>query len=1026
MSMNIAEFCIKRKVTTIMAFIMVVIFGIMSFTSLPLSLLPNIEIPMIIIVTTYQAGPEEVENLVTKKIENACASVSGMEELVSSSSENISMVMVSFSDEVNLDTASIDLREKIELAKASLPDKAGTPTIMKVNPDSMPVVTLALQGDDLSRLQNISENTISPALERIAGVASVDILGGYENEVKIDTYADKIAGYNLSVGYITQILAAENVTMPVGSVDNGNQSLNVRLDGEFNEVSDISNILIPLPTGGSIRLSELADVSLKPKEQTAISKINGENCITLSVTKQSGVNTVQVSENIKKTLEELSKENSEIEYTVTMDQSDYINLSVNSVIQNIIIGIILAVIILFVFLRDFGSTTVIAISMPICIIAVFLVMKALNITLNLMSLGGLAMGVGMIVDNSIVVLENIFHFRTDGKSRKESCIEGSKEVALSITASTLTTVAVFLPIGLSGGTSGMMFKEFTITIATLMFASLFIALTLVPLMCYFLMGRSKNAFKDSEKQNKKYDNRYVKKYKEILEYFITHRRIALLISVIMFVVFLLMIGLSGVELIPGMDQSMISVTAELPIGSELDECEEIGDKIVAIITETIPDELESISYSTGGSTMASMLGGGSSNTVSVTANLVGISERKESTSELANKLRGKFEDIAGAQITVSDAGMMDLSSLSGGDISVEISGNNYEEVLAVSEELVDLISAIPDASDVESSASDQTSQVNIYINRENASYFGLTAATIGNAVYSELSGISQTELKMDGDEIDITVAGDARTTDSLDELKNVLIPTGTGGSIPLSLVADVKVELAPLSISRTNQTRTVTITGNSLSEDAAGISKAVQNVLDNYDFPEGVIADNGGEMEEIQESFKTLAYALVVALGLVYFILAVQFESFIMPIIIMLILPVGLLGSLIGLPLTGKPISMPAFIGVIMLAGIVVNSSIILIDYIKIRRTRGESKNEAIMNACPRRIRPVLMTTLTTILGLVPMAIGMGEGSEMMAPMAIVMITGMIISTILTLFFTPVYYSVIDSLTSKFVKPDEE
>jgi len=1020
--MNIAEFCIKRKVTTIMAFIMIVIFGIMSFTSLPLALLPNMEIPMIIIVTTYQAGPEEVENLVTKKIENACASVSGMEELMSSSSENISMVMVSFSDEVDLDTAATDLREKIEVAKAGLPDKASTPTIMKLNPDSMPVIALALKGKDLGRLQNISEDTISPALERIAGVASVDIIGGYENEVKIDTYADKLAGYNLSVGYIVQILSAENVTMPVGTVDNGNQSLNVRLDGEFDSVEDISNILIPLPTGGTVRLSEIADVTLKPKTQTAIAKIDGQSCLTLSVTKQSGVNTVKVSEKIKETLEELSKDNPEIQYSIIMDQSDYINLSVDSVTQNIIIGIVLAAIVLFVFLRDFGSTTVIAISMPICIIAVFLIMKALNITLNLMSLGGLAMGVGMIVDNSIVVLENIFRFRTEGKSRKEACVEGSKEVALSITASTLTTVAVFLPIGLSGGTSGMMFKEFTISIATLMFASLFIALTLVPLMCYFLMGKGKNSIKDSEKEKKKHDNRYIRKYKSILEYFITHRRVAVLVSVVMFVGFLLLIGLSGVELIPGMDQSMISVTAELPIGSELNECEEIADRIVAIINQTMPNEIESISYSTGGSAML----GGSSNTVSITANLVGINERKESATELGNKLRVELEDIAGAKITVSDAGMMDMSALSGGEISVKISGNNYDDVLKTSEDLVELIAAIPDATDVESSASQQTSQVNIYINRENASYFGLTAASIGNAVYSELSGMSQTELKMDGDEIDITVAGDARTSDSIDELKNVMITTGTGGSIPLSMVADVKVELAPLSIARSNQTRTITITGNSLSGDAAGIAASVQNVINNYNLPEGVAVDNGGEMEEIQESFTTLAYALAVALGLVYFILAAQFESFIMPVIIMLILPVGLVGSLVGLPLTGNPISMPAFIGVIMLAGIVVNSSIILVDYIKIRRGRGEEKNEAIMNACPRRIRPVLMTTLTTILGLVPMAIGIGEGSEMMAPMAIVMIAGMIISTILTLFFTPVYYSILDSITAKFVKIDGE
>jgi len=323
---------------------------------------------------------------------------------------------------------------------------------------------------------------------------------------------------------------------------------------------------------------------------------------------------------------------------------------------------------------------------------------------------------------------------------------------------------------------------------------------------------------------------------------------------------------------------------------------------------------------------------------------------------------------------------------------------------------------------VKSSAADQTAQVNVYVKRQNASQFGLTAATIGTTVYSELSGSSQTELKIDGDEIDINVTGDTRFTDSIDELRNVMISTPAGGVVPLGLVADVRVELAPQSIARSNQSRTITISGDSLSDDAMGLTNEVNKIIDNYDFPKGIEVESSGEMENITESFTTLAKALVVALGLVYFILAAQFESFVMPIIIMLVLPVGLIGSLVGLPLTGNPISMPAFIGVIMLSGIVVNSSIILVDYINIRRSRGEDKNTAIVNACPLRIRPVLMTTLTTILGLVPMAIGWGEGNEMMAPMAIVMITGMIISTIVTLFFTPVYYSILDSLVAKFKK----
>jgi len=1022
--MNIAEFCIKRRVTTIMAFVMVVIFGIMSFTSLPLALMPDIEIPMAIVFTTYQAGPEEIENLVTKPIESACASVSGMEEIASTSSENVSMVMVSFADGTNLDEATTSLREKVDMIKSTLPEDASAPTIMKLDPDAMPVTVFSLNGNDLSELQKLAEDTITPALERINGVASVSISGGYENEIAIETYSNRLAGYNLTVPYVAQILAAENITIPAGEVDNGNQTLNVRVDAEFESIDDVKNVLVPLPTGGSVRLMEIANVTLKPKNQSAIAKLNGNPCVSLSVSKQSGVNTVQVAEKIVETLDELKEKNQEVSYEIIMDQSEFINLAVNSVTQNIVLGIILAAIILYIFLHDMGSTTVIAVSMPICIIAVFLIMKALDITLNMMSLGGMAMGVGMIVDNSIVVLENIFRFRSEGRSRKASCIEGSKEVALSITASTLTTVAVFLPIGLSGGMSGMMFREFTITIATLMFASLLIALTLVPLLCYYLMGRGKTKASTNLEEKAGKEHRYMKKYKKTLTFLITNRRKAVAISVIAMVVFFAMILFAGVELIPEMDQSTVSITAELPIGSGLAESEEIGDRIVAIVTNKVPEMLESISYSSGGSSFAAMNSG--SNSVSVTVNLVGKNERKLSTAEVANLLREDLNNIAGAEISVSASGTMDMSSLTGSAITLNVSGDNYEELLRVTDELTEQIAALPDAVEVKSSAADQTAQVNVYVKRQNASQFGLTAATIGSTVYSELSGSSQTELKIDGDEIDINVTGDTRFTDSIDELKNVMISTPAGGVVPLGLVADVKVELAPQSIVRSNQSRTITISGDSLSDDAMGLTKEVNKIIDNYAFPKGIEVESSGEMENITESFTTLAYALVVALGLVYFILAAQFESFVMPIIIMLVLPVGLIGSLVGLPLTGNPISMPAFIGVIMLSGIVVNSSIILVDYINIRRSRGEDKNTAIVNACPLRIRPVLMTTLTTILGLLPMAFGWGEGNEMMAPMAIVMITGMIISTIVTLFFTPVYYSILDTLIEKFKRKEVE
>lgn len=1016
--MNIADFCLKHKVTTIMAYVLIVVFGIMGFTSLPLALMPDIELPMAVVYTTYSnAGPQEVENMVTKTIESACASVSGMDEIQSLSSEGSSMVMVTFADGTDMDEAMVDLRDRIDRVKGFLPEDADAPMTMTIDVDAMPVVTVGLKGADLAELQAIAEDDIQPALERIDGVASVDIAGGYENEIAIDTDADRLAGYGLSVSYIAQMLAAENIALPAGEVQSGDQSFSVRTDGEYGSVSDIANTLIPLPTGGTVRLSEVANVYVAPKEQTAIAKIGGEPCITISVNKQSDTNTLQVAERAKEALNEVTALQPTLDWSLLMDQSDMINMTVDSVVQNIVFGVLLAAIVLFVFLRDLGATAVISVSMPICIISVFLIMQVFDITMNMMSLGGIAMGVGMIVDNSIVVLENIFHYRSDGCDRFVSCVEGTKEVALSISASTLTTVAVFLPIGLSGGLSGMMFREFCITICSLLLASLLIALTLVPVLCYALLDRGgKHRMRMPDTGHDIADRPLMRKYKELLAHFITHRKKAIIISGAMIVAFLGSIAIAGVELMPQMDESMVAISVEMPVGSDLEDVSAMADRAVDIALEQVP-EIESIYYSTGGASMSTT---STANSASITVNLVDKSDRDRTSQQVADDLRPYMQDLAGAEISVEASGTMDMSSMTGDAISVTLRGDDYDKLSQTAEQLAGQLAALPGAIEVSSSASEQVPEVEITLNRANASRFGLTAATIGQAVRGELSGQTATQLKVNGEEITVTVRGDSRAETSIDALKSVMIPTQTGGSVPLSLVANVDTVLAPQSINRLNQSRTVTITGGAADTvSTAEMSQAVQGVLDTFELPDGITYETGGEMEEMINTFTQLAYALVVALGLVYFVLASQFESFVMPVIIMTILPIGLLGSLFTLPLTGNKISMVAFIGVIMLAGTVVNSSIVLIDYMNIRRKRGEDKDTAILNACPRRVRPVLMTTLTTVLGLLPMVFSNGEGAEMMRPMAIVMITGMVVSTIVTLLFTPVYYSLIDSLTQR-------
>ena len=1014
--MKFAQTFIKHHVMTILLYILVVVFGFYSFQNLPLALMPSMEVPAAVVYATYPgAGPEDIEQQVTKKLEGAVAGLSGLDTLQSTSSENMAMLVIRFTNDTDMDQAMTDLRDKVAQVKSQLPDDASDPTVMSIDIDSMPVVQVALRGNDLASLQSIAEDEIQPALERLDGVASVDISGGYEQEIAVHTDASRLKGYNLTISSIGQQLGADNIAIPGGELDNGSQTLAVRTDGEYSSIDDVKNALISLPAGGTVRLSQIADVSMQPKDQDAISKVDGEECIILSVNKQSGSNTAQIAELAKTEFDSLLKSNDSLQWNIVMDQSDYINMTVDNAIQNIWMGVLFAAIVLFLFLRDFGATMAVTIAMPCCILFTFLIMNVLGITLNMMSLGGITLGVGMIVDNSIVVLENIFTYRADGYDRMEACTKGTGEVIGAVIASTLTTVAVFLPIALSGGMAGMMFKEFCITIVALLLSSLIISVTLVPLLCYFLLGstKQKSVKPQGSGATPITEKPLSRVYRSSLNFLITHRWAGIALTVVICIVSVLSVSQAGMELIPEMDEGQVSVTVSMPNGSTMEDTAAIEDRIAAIAVDTIP-ELEQIYYSTGSSTSIMS----SSSGASVTISLVDLDQRDRSSADIAKQLRHDLQDIAGCELTVSTSSTMSMSTDS--DISVELTGDDYDQLAETADDLANQISALPDAINVESSAGEQTLRVAVKINRENASRFGLNAATIGGLVRGELTGSTATTLRMNGEEYDVTVAGDEDVATSLDALRSMQIPTMTGGTVPLSMVADVYTELSPQSIVRKNQKETVTITGESESGDSNAIKAAVDDIVAKYELPDGVeVGEGDTAASQIAETTGTLMLALAVAILLVYFILATQFNSFSLPIAIMLILPIGLLGSMILLWPTGNHVSMVALLGVIILAGTVVNSSIVLIDYTLQRRQRGEDKNTAILNACPRRVRPVLMTAMTTILGLVPMVCSSGEGSEMMKPMGVVMMTGMVISTIATLFITPVYYSLTDSVAAR-------
>ena len=1002
---TIAKFCIKHRVTTILAFVIISVFGVVYLRELQLALLPNMEYPAAYVYCYYNgAAPEDMEQLVTRPLESAIMSVPGVDSISSSSADSLSTIVITYVEDTNVDIAATKLRERFDAL--TLPADCTKPVIMNVNiNDMMPTAIIALMGEDLTDVQTLAEDVVAPALERLDGVASVSYYGGLDKQIAVEVDTARARGLGLTNSYIAQILVAENLLYPGGDLENGNQKLTVSTDAQLRSVEDVRNVIIPLQTGGTVRLGEVANVVMETTERRDIGQMNGVSAVFLQVSKQSGANEANVADKVAAKMKELSGKNSSIVYDTPYLASTYINVVVNAAIENIILGVGLAAIVVFLFLRRFGATMAIAVSMPVCILTVFVLMYVCDLTMNLLSLGGIAMGVGMIVDNSIVVLENIYRYAAEGHDRMTSCVEGTKEVMLSLMASTLTTVAVFLPLGVANGLAGMIFKDFCLTISFLILSSLAIAVTLVPLLCYFLLDESKvHARKLARAQRTTLGDRLLAVYRSVLGYFVRHLWQGVLISVLLVAGFVAACLSTKQVLLPDMDMNIIQGNIMMPPGADAEQTAEIAEQMVKIVYERVP-ELESVYYSVGET----------ENELGVL--LVEKKDRERYATEIANDLREAFRDIAGCEYTIS---AMDMSQMmSGNDIEVQVTGNDYETLSMIVSDLMKPIAALPDAIDVTSTITRQIPQIKVTMNRDAASQYGLTAAQVGQAVRSELSGATATTVNIDNKEIDVVVRGDGAASVSIDALRSMSVTTPLGGSVPLSAVAYVDMELAPTSISRVNQSRAITITGSTISGDTNGITEQIRQILADYKMPDGYEASFGGGYEQLQDNFHDLTLALIVALGLVYFVLASQFESFVMPVIVMMILPVAFSGALFALPLTGRDLSMISMVALIMLAGTVVNASIILIDYIKQRRERGESREEAILNACPLRIRPVLMTTLTTILALVPLAFGIGQSNEMMSDMGVTMVSGMLISTVITLLFTPVYYCVIDNIGKK-------
>lgn len=1006
-----SKLCIRKPVTTIMVTLMVFIAGIVSYFNLDQALMPDMDLPIAVVMTTYVgASPEEIEELISKPMEESLGSIANVDTVTSYSSTNSSMVLLQFVDGTDIDMAAVDMRDKIDQMKSTLPDAAGDPMVIKMDINAMPItIGVKAENMDLESLNDLLEDNVVNRLERIEGVASVSLSGGITNEVRITVDPVKLAGYGLTTSTLSGLLAAENMNLPSGDLTQGNTTVAVRTIGEFTSVQEINNLPIPTSTGAVIHLSDVAKVEQVEADRDSFTYINGEKGILLSVDKQSTANLVKVSQSLKDEIAKLQRDYPELEIDMLSDTSDYIEMSLSNITETALLAAVIAFFVLLLFLKNAVTAGIIAVSIPTSIMATFALMYVTDINMNMISMGGVAIGIGMLVDNSVVVLDSIYQYYERGYTAAESAEIGAKEVSMAIIASTLTTVAVFLPMALIGGTTGAMMKNLSFTIMYALIASVVVALTFVPMACALLLKRETKTFVWKNLKFLSFLDHWEgaidtlsRKYEKLLKWALRHRKKTVLTVLLVFILSLCSIPLAGMDFMASMDEGVATISVDLPNGTDLDTTEETTLEVLYRLQD-IPEA--DVVYANVGSGMLSS----GTNSASITMNLVDAKDRKRSTEEVCDDIEKLLADIPGADITVSSSDSA-MGSQASADVTMNVYGYDAATLVDVEDELVDKLSGVEGLSDVEGSTGDTVPEAKVTIDRAKASQYGITTASVAGALSTAISGSTATQYKLDGTEIDVVIRYDTNSVNYLTDLNNLTVTSAYGTQVPLSDVATVTMDESATTIMRENQKNYITISANADNMSTSEAQKLVEKAMADIELPDGCTYEFSGMMEKMNDTFRSLEIAMVVAVLLVYMIMASQFESLRYPFIVMFSMPLAITGAIIGLLITGNTITMPAMMGFVMLIGMVVNNGIVLVDYTNQLMDRGMNCYDALTSAGPRRLRPILMTTLTTVLGMVPMALATSEGSEMMQALAIAVIFGLTLSTVVTLIFIPVLY----------------
>lgn len=1012
--MNFSELFIRRPVTTTMMTMLLIILGMMGFSKLSTDLFPDVEFPVVVVSTVYPgAAPAEVEELLSKPIEDAIASINGLDAIHSYSNEGVSTVVAEFKLEVDNKVAAQDVREKVSMIRGTLPEGIQEPSILLFDPSSAPIAAFAINGPQSPmELTDYLEDIVKPRIERIDGVGSIDLLGGRVREIHIDLDPTRLKTYGLSVAGLYQTLKVDSMNLPGGRITENGQELSLRAMGKFQSVEDIQNFQVPTPTGGRVRIGDLGRVWQSIEEPRSMAYVDNEPAVMFNVYKQSGANTVQVVDKIHRELKRLeSTLPAGAKFTTVQDTSEFIKESNHSVWEHLIIGGALAIVILFVFLRNWRATVIGGLAIPISIIATFWTMDLMGFSFNMLTTLALTLVVGIVVDDAVVDLENIYRHMEKGEPPLRAAINATGEIQLAVTACTLTIVAVFVPVAFMTGMIGQFFKQFGLTVAFAVLFSLLVARTITPMISSRFLKVSKG--KGGMSEDAEHSFPLAKPYRKILDWSLNHRWTVMGIALASFIGGMSLVAVIPKTFMPNADRGEFHLKVQLPKGATLEETSEMSKRVVDMIKAH--PEVKNVFTTIGGREEIDF--------AKLGVELVDKSERKIKDTELAELIRNEVSQIPGIRAKIMISGIIGGASEMNTPVNVKLRGPDLDELRVYGEKFADLLRSRPDIfADVDTSLSLNRPEVQLQIDRARAAAEGVSAGALANTLRIATTGEVVGTMIQGNDELDIRLQVAPEARQSLNDVKALSVP-GNRGLVPVSAVVNEQVGSGVSTIRREDRERVVNVLANLKPGVAAGTAFAVvEELKKQLDLPETVDFVQGGEAEQMADAFSGLLQALALAIVFVYIILAVQFESFIHPFTIMFSLPLSIAGAFLALLLSRQELGMMAMIGVIMLMGIVTKNAILVVDFTLQLKDKGMPTKEAILEASPVRLRPILMTTAAMIMGMLPMAFGIGAGAEFRMTMAIVVVGGLITSTLLTLIVVPVGFSLMDDFQAWFYK----